>query len=93
MLANGKIVSKKIFKNIYIQPAAGDAGGSLGAALAYWHIGLNKERNIQSYDNMNGSYLGPEYTNEYIKNILDKSHLNYSFFETEEASQSIKIIV
>ncbi len=83
-VANGKILSEKIFKNIYIQPAAGDAGGSLGAALAYWHIGLNKERNIQSNDNMNGSYLGPEYSNEFIKNVLDKKNLSYSFIKTEE---------
>ena len=43
-VANGKILKENIFKNIWIQPAAGDAGGSLGAALAYWHIELNKDR-------------------------------------------------
>ena len=83
-VVNGKIVDDKIFKNIYIQPAAGDAGGSLGAALAFWHIGLNKDRNFQFSDGMKGSYLGPEYSNEYIKKVLDKTNLNYSFLENAE---------
>ena len=83
-VVNGKIVDDKIFKNIYIQPAAGDAGGSLGAALAFWHIGLNKDRSFQFSDGMKGSYLGPEYSNEYIKKVLDKTNLNYSFLENAE---------
>jgi carbamoyltransferase len=67
-VANGKILKEKIFKNIWIQPAAGDAGGSLGAALALWHLEQNNPRNVVSTDNMNGSYLGPEYEqNEQLK--------------------------
>ena len=50
-VANGKILKNNIFKNIWIQPAAGDAGGSLGAALAFWHIELNKERISNNKDN------------------------------------------
>ena len=61
-VANGKIVKNKIFENIWIQPASGDAGGSLGAALAFWHQELSKPRQIiKSKDNMKGSYLGPKF--------------------------------
>ena len=76
-VANGKILKDKIFENIWIQPAAGDAGGSLGAALAFWHLELKKERQIDKIDSMKGSYLGPDYSNESIKNILKK---NWSHF-------------
>ena len=68
-VANGKILKEKIFENIWIQPAAGDAGGSLGAAMAYWYNELGKER-INSKDLMNCSYLGPEYSNEEIQKTL-----------------------
>ena len=71
-VANGKILKDKIFENIWIQPAAGDAGGSLGAALAFWHLELKKERQIEKIDSMKGSYLGPGYSNEAIKNTLKK---------------------
>ena len=68
-VANGKILKDKVFKNIWIQPAAGDAGGSLGAALGVWHIELNKNRKTNNNkDSMMGSYLGPEYSeNEIVK--------------------------
>ena len=57
-VANGILKCEKIFDNIWIQPAAGDAGGSLGAALAYWHRELDKPREDLK-DKMKGSYLGP----------------------------------
>ena len=76
-VANGKILKENIFENIWVQPAAGDAGGSLGAALALWHIDLGKERNENFSDNMNCSYLGPEYSNEEIKNILMEIGANF----------------
>ena len=69
-VANGKILKEKIFENIWVQPAAGDAGGSLGAALALWHIELNNPREVNPDDNMSGSYLGPEYTQEEIEREL-----------------------
>jgi len=71
-VANGKILKEKIFDNIWIQPAAGDAGGSLGAALALWHIDLNNPRTINPKDDMQGSYLGPEYKQNEIEKELDK---------------------
>jgi len=85
-VANGKIFNENIFKNIWIQPAAGDAGGSLGAALAFWYIGLKNERIVKSDndDNMKGSYLGPEFKNEEIKKFLDINSNHYEFYENEE---------
>ncbi len=69
-VANGKILKEKIFDNIWIQPAAGDAGGSLGAALALWHIEQGKSRSINSSDDMKGSYLGTEFSQEKIEQEL-----------------------
>ena len=76
-VANGKILQKRIFKNIWIQPAAGDAGGSLGAALGYWHQELNNKRNVNLSDSMKGSYLGPSYSNNHIETELKKLKANY----------------
>ena len=69
-VANGKILKEKIFDNIWIQPAAGDAGGSLGAALAYWYRELDKPRN-EFKDQMKGSYLGPSFNANVIENQLN----------------------
>ena len=71
-VANGKILKEKIFNNIWVQPAAGDAGGSLGAALALWHIEQNNPRVANLDDDMQGSYLGPEYTQKEIEEQLKK---------------------
>ena len=75
-VANGKILNKKIFDNIWIQPAAGDAGGALGAALAFNYLELKKSR-ISGLDQMKGSLLGPRYTDKEIENDLEKNHANY----------------
>ena len=83
-VANGKILSEKIFDNIWIQPAAGDAGGSLGAALALWHIELKNKRNINIQDNMSGAYLGPEFNDEQIKNELNKLGANFTYLNEDE---------
>ena len=88
-VANGKILEKKIFDNIWIQPAAGDAGGAIGSALYVWHKLVNqkndyKEKNQQVLvDDMNGSYLGPEFTKEEIKKSLDAMGAEYKFLEEE----------
>ena len=76
-VANGKILKEKIFDNIWVQPAAGDAGGSLGAALAYWHIDLDKARNEINKDNMQGSYLGNQYSDDEIRNKFDEIGAKY----------------
>ena len=75
-VANGKIIENKIFKNIWIQPASGDAGGSLGAALAYWHMELKKEK-VNSTDSMKGSFLGPKFKERKIEEILTLLGANF----------------
>jgi carbamoyltransferase len=75
-VANGKILKSKVFENIWIQPAAGDAGGSLGAALAYWHHELKMPRNNYE-DQMKGSYLGPKLENNFIEEKLKYLKANY----------------
>ncbi|MDB2655592.1 carbamoyltransferase [Candidatus Pelagibacter bacterium] len=70
-VANGKILAAKIFDNIWVQPAAGDAGGSLGATLALWHLDQGNERKINLDDDMRGSYLGPEFTQNQIEEELN----------------------
>jgi carbamoyltransferase len=69
-VANGKILRDRAFKDIWIQPAAGDAGGALGAALALYHKELNQPRVINPNDAMQGSYLGPGYEQDSIENEL-----------------------
>ena len=80
-VANGKILKEKIFNNIWIQPAAGDAGGSLGAALALWHIEQKNPRSTNKNDDMQGSYLGPDYTQKEIEHELKKVGANFSVLE------------
>ena len=82
-VANGKILNEKIFKNIWIQPAAGDAGGSLGAALAYWYHELQKPRE-EFQDKMKGSYLGPKFENEIIEQKLKSLNANYKKYRRDE---------
>jgi len=69
-VANGKILRDKSFKDVWIQPASGDAGGALGAALAVWHMELNKPRTVNPKDSMKGSYLGPSYEQNSIEKEL-----------------------
>jgi len=71
-VANGKILKEKIFENIWIQPAAGDAGGSLGAALALWYLDQKNHRNVNIDDDMKGSYLGSEYSQDQIEKELEE---------------------
>ncbi len=87
-VANGKILRQKIFDDIWIQPAAGDAGGSLGAALAYWHHELKKPReNFQ--DQMKGAYLGPKLSEKNVEDQLKKLKARY----TKKSSSEISSIV
>ncbi len=83
-VANGKILKEKIFDNIWIQPAAGDAGGSLGAALALWHIDLGNKRSVDPNDDMKGSYLGPEYNQDEIENDLKIAGANFETLNYDE---------
>lgn len=81
-VANGKLIKKKSFDDIWIQPAAGDAGGSLGAAYTVWHIGMGKKRIVKSDpDSMHGSYLGPEYNSKDTLKIINKYCAKYQHYE------------
>ncbi len=77
-VANGKLMRSNIFKNIWIQPAAGDAGSSLGAALFCWFNYYKNERYINNQDSMKGTYLGPKYDNETIRSYLDEIGAPYT---------------
>ena len=83
-VANGKILKEKIIDNIWIQPAAGDAGGSLGAALALWHIEQGNKRSVNSKDDMKGSYLGTEFTQEEIEKELKSIGANFETLKYED---------
>ena len=87
-VANGKILRKNYFENIWIQPAAGDAGGSLGAALAYWYRELDKPRE-DFRDKMNGAFLGPRYEASYIERKLK----SLKAFYKEKTSSEISSLV
>lgn len=78
-VANGRILRESGYRNIWIQPAAGDAGGALGAALAVWHGYLEKPRTTDgANDSMRGSYLGPRFSNEEIKKFLAERQAPYA---------------
>ena len=87
-VANGKVQNEKIFKNIWIQPASGDAGGSLGAALAYWHHELGKPRDEFS-DKMMGSFLGPKFDNNFVETKLKLLKANFKKYSKEEVTSLI----
>lgn len=69
-VANGKLLREKVFDNIWIQPASGDAGGAIGAALGAYHLMLNQPRTLEPRDSMMGAYLGPVYTQRDIEQRL-----------------------
>ena len=83
-VANGKIIKEKIFDNVWIQPAAGDAGGALGAAQGLWHKEFNKPRQVDAKDSMRGSYLGPSFSNSEIENALNSLGGIYNKYPKEE---------
>ena len=87
-VANGKILDQKIFDNIWIQPAAGDAGGSLGAALAYWYKELDMPR-IKYEDKMKGSYLGPKFNEDKIEIELKKLKAVYTKKNSKDISTTV----
>ena len=82
-VANGRLLREAIFDDLWIQPAAGDAGGALGAALAVWHGALGHARETNGRDRMQGAYLGPEFSREQIKEYLDAQGCVYSELSEE----------
>ncbi len=87
-VANGKILKQGLFKNIWIQPAAGDAGGALGAALAVWHKELDNPRQTTQTDTMQGAYLGPQYSQAQIEQALSACG---GIFETVPEDKMIEL--
>ena len=83
-VANSKILNSKLFKNIWIQPAAGDAGGAIGSALSIWYQELNNERKENKSDLMKGSYLGPAYSDAEIEDSLAELGANFSKLDYEK---------
>ena len=90
-VANGKILETKKFKNIWIQPASGDAGGSLGAALYYWYS--KSKNNKPEIDSMKGSYLGPDFSNSEIEKILIKEGAVYKYYNDSELLKETAILL
>ena len=83
-VANGKIYDEKLFENIWVQPAAGDAGGSLGAALAMWYSNEKNLRDVGHNDDlMKGSFLGPEYSQKEIELKLNELGAKFQILQTE----------
>ncbi len=83
-VANGKLLRAKIFDDVFITPASGDAGGALGAALFVHHQLLEKPRLLNGKDSLKGSLLGPRYTAEEIRQFLDERKVCYAFIEKED---------
>ena len=83
-VANGKILKDGLFKNIWIQPASGDAGGALGAAQAFFYQELNNKRKIVKTDSMKGAYLGPKFTDDQIEYELNAIGANYEKLNSDE---------
>lgn len=83
-VGNGRILSQGPFDNIWIQPAAGDAGGALGAALFVWYQLLANERKVDSIDTQHASLLGPAYTNEQICRFLESVNAKYHSYDNDE---------
>jgi len=83
-VANGKLLRSGLFDDIWVQPASGDAGGALGAALFVHHQLLENERRPAVTDSQKGSLLGPRFDNGTVRAFLDAQRISYSFFESEE---------
>jgi len=82
-VANGRIVRERLFDNIWVQPAAGDAGGAIGAAMFVWHQLLNRERSAASTDRQKGSLLGPRFKNRDIESFLKTVGATYQYLDDE----------
>jgi len=93
-VATGKLLREGIFKDIWIQPAAGDAGGALGAALAVWHSALNNPRHHNGpLDRMQGAYLGPEFSPDQIRDYLDAHGYPYTELKDDDWAPAIAKLI
>ncbi len=93
-VANGHILRERIFDRIWIQPAASDAGGALGAALFAWHQILGKERKADDvHDSQRGSYLGPTYSNDKIRAYLETQKIPFTELTDDELPEKIADLI
>ncbi len=93
-VSNGRVLRESPFRDIWIQPAAGDAGGALGAALVTWHHYLDQPRQANGHDDsMQGAYLGPRYSNEEIINYLDAIGAPYTRLDDSELLPQIAALI
>jgi len=83
-VANGRIIRETPFKEIWVQPGAGDAGGAVGTALYTWYYYLQNKRTPDPLDSQKGSFLGPEFTNDEIKKYLDENNIPYKELKSDE---------
>ena len=84
-VANGRLLREGPFERIWIQPAAGDAGGALGVALFTWYQLLDNERVVNPDDSMRGALLGPRFSDDQIRTVLDEQQARYTHYEDEDA--------
>ncbi|MGH9324564.1 MAG: carbamoyltransferase family protein, partial [Vicinamibacteria bacterium] len=88
-VGNGRILREGPFEKLWIQPAAGDAGGALGVAQLIWHRHLGSPRSVSSKDTMHAAYLGPEYSPEQIREYLDSVGAVYEHLESDELIERV----
>ena len=92
-VSNGRLLRESKFKDLWIQPAAGDAGGAIGAALSVWHQYLEKPRQTNSSDKMQGSYLGPRFSNAEIQQYLEDVKAVYTYLDESKLCQTVAQIL
>ncbi|MCH7972516.1 MAG: carbamoyltransferase [Bacteroidetes bacterium] len=93
-VANGRLLKEGPFENIWIQPAAGDAGGALGAALTAWYGYLGNERTSnEDSDSQNGSYLGPEYSNEQIISFIEGENYKAQKLDDDNLTKRVSELI
>lgn len=93
-VGNGRILREGPFEDIWIQPAAGDAGGAIGAALMAWHMYLDKPRHADNvHDFQKGSYLGPAFSDDAIQHYLDEQGFSYTKLETQEIPERVANLI
>ena len=88
-VGNGKILKEKIFDRVWVQPAAGDAGGALGVALSIWHQMLGNERLANGKDSMRGAFLGPKFEEDEIRQFLDGQGIPYKYYDDPQLAPAV----
>ncbi len=92
-VANGRILREGGYEDLWIQPAAGDAGGALGAAMMVWHQYLGEARNVKPRGLQRGSYLGPGFTDDQIREVLDRFGARYEKLAVEDIAERVASLI